>query len=80
MVKVYSINECPRCDKVKKYLKSRNVEFEEHNIETNEEDHEACYKLSGDTMVPITTTDNQTYVLIIRHGNRHHRKIGRAHV
>ena len=63
MVKVYSINECPWCDKVKKYLKSRNVEFEEHNIETNEEDREACYKLSGDTMVPVTTTDDQTYVL-----------------
>ena len=63
MVKVYSINECPWCDKVKKYLKSRNIEFEEHNIETNEEDREACYKLSGDTMVPVTTTDDQTYVL-----------------
>ena len=63
MVKVYSINECPWCDKFKKYLKSRNVEFEEHNIETNEEDREACYKLSGDTMVPVTTTDDQTYVL-----------------
>ena len=63
MVKVYSINECPWCDKVKKYLKSRNVEFEEHNIETNEEDREACYKLSGDTMVPITTADDQGYVL-----------------
>ena len=63
MVKDYSINECPWCDKVKKYLKSRNVEFEEHNIETNEEDREACYKLSGDTMVPITTADDQSYVL-----------------
>lgn len=40
-----------------------NREFEEHNIETNEEDREACYKLSGDTMVPITTADDQSYVL-----------------
>lgn len=36
MVKVYSINECPWCEKVKKYLKSRNVDFEVHNIEENE--------------------------------------------
>ena len=28
MVKVYSINECPWCEKTKKYLKSRNVDFE----------------------------------------------------
>ena len=33
MVKVYSITTCPWCEKVKKYLKSKNVEFEEHNIE-----------------------------------------------
>ena len=38
MVKVYSITTCPWCEKVKKYLKSKNVEFEEHNIELSEED------------------------------------------
>lgn len=37
MVKVYSITTCPWCEKVKKYLKSKNVEFEEHNIELSEE-------------------------------------------
>ena len=48
MVKVYSITTCPWCEKVKKYLKSKNVEFEEHNIELSEEDREECYKISGD--------------------------------
>ena len=47
MVKVYSITTCPWCEKVKKYLKSKNVEFEEHNIELSEEDREECYKISG---------------------------------
>ena len=63
MVKVYSITQCPWCDKVKKYLKSKNVEFEEHNIEENDEDREACYKLTGDLVVPITTVNDKDYVL-----------------
>ena len=63
MVKVYSINECPWCKKVKKYLKSKHVDFEEHNIEVNEADRDACYQLTGDMMVPITTTDDKAYVL-----------------
>ena len=63
MVKVYSINECPWCEKTKKYLKSRNVDFEEHNIELNEDDGDACYMLSGDLMVPVVTADDKTYVM-----------------
>ena len=63
MVKVYSINDCPWCEKVKKYLKSKNVEFEEHNIEENDADRDACYELTGDTMVPITTSNDKDYVL-----------------
>lgn len=63
MVKVYSINNCPWCDKVKKYLKSKHVEFEEHNIEENDADRDACYALTGDLVVPITTADDKDYVL-----------------
>ena len=63
MVKVYSINECPWCEKTKKYLKSRNVDFEEHNIELNDDDRDACYKLSGDLMVPVVTADDKAYVM-----------------
>lgn len=63
MVKVYSITQCPWCEKVKKYLKSKNVAFEEHNIEENEADREACYKLTGDLVVPITTVNDKDYVL-----------------
>ena len=63
MVKVYSITQCPWCDKVKKYLKSKNVEFEEHNIEESDEDAKACQDLSGDTMVPVITPDGKEYVV-----------------
>ena len=42
MVKVYSITQCPWCDKVKKYLKSRGVAYEEHNIELSDSDRDEC--------------------------------------
>ena len=63
MVKVYSISECPWGEKAKKYLKSRNVEFEEHNIELNDADRDACYALSCDLLVPVVTADDKTYVM-----------------
>ena len=63
MVKVYSITQCPWCDKVKKYLKSKNVDFEERNIENSDEDAKACEALSGDTMVPVITPDDKEYVV-----------------
>ena len=63
MVKVYSITSCPWCDKVKKYLKSRHVEFEEHNIELDDAARDECYRISGDLVVPITTVDSKDYVL-----------------
>ena len=58
MVKVYSITTCPWCEKVKKYLKSKNVEFEEHNIDRDE-----CYKISGDLIVPVTTVNGKNFVV-----------------
>ncbi|MBR1728804.1 MAG: glutathione S-transferase N-terminal domain-containing protein [Selenomonadaceae bacterium] len=63
MVKVYSITTCPWCDKAKKYLKSKGIEYEEHNIENSDEDAQACLKLSGDTMVPVITNDDVNYVV-----------------
>lgn len=63
MVKVYSINSCPWCDKVKKYLKSKSVDFEERNIEENEEYAKECLKISGDEMVPVVTVDGKNFVL-----------------
>ena len=63
MVKVYSITTCPWCDKAKKYLQSKGIEYEEHNIEENEFDAQACLKLSGDTMVPVITADDVNYVV-----------------
>ncbi len=63
MVKVYTITNCPWCEKTKKYLKSKGVEYEAHNIEENDADAEACINLTGDTAVPVTTIDDKNYVL-----------------
>ncbi len=63
MLKVYSITTCPWCDKAKKYLKSKNVDYEERNIEENEEYAKECLSISGDTMVPVITNDGVNYVV-----------------
>ena len=55
MLTVYSITSCPWCDKAKRYLKQKGVEYDERNIELNADDAAACEKLSGDTMVPVIT-------------------------
>lgn len=64
MVKVYTIQSCPWCSKVKKYLKSKDVEFEELDIEKDPAAREDCKKLTGmDYAVPVTTIDNENYVM-----------------
>ena len=63
MVKVYSITTCPWCDKVKKYLKSKNVAYEEHNIELSEADRDECQNISGALVVPVTTANGKDFVV-----------------
>ena len=63
MVKVYSINNCPWCDKAKKYLQSRQVEYVECNIEMDEVALAECKALTNDEVVPVITADGKEYVL-----------------
>ena len=63
MVKVYSITQCPWCDKVKKYLKSKNIAYEEHNIEEDETARKECEAISGDLIVPVTTANGKDFVV-----------------
>ena len=57
MVKVYSFEGCPWCDKVKKYLQARGIAYEVHDIEENPDDAAECQRISGDLTVPVTTID-----------------------
>ena len=63
MVKVYSFESCPWCNKLKKYLTSRGVEYEVRDIELDEEAAKECQTISGDLTVPVTTVDGKNYVL-----------------
>ncbi len=64
MVKVYTVTGCPYCEKVKKYLQSKDVEFVAYDIEKDDAARAACLKLTGiDGAVPVTTIDNENYVL-----------------
>ena len=63
MVKVYSFDGCPWCDKVKKYLQARGVEYEVRDIEQSDEARDECEKISGDLTVPVTTIDGKNFVL-----------------
>ena len=63
MVKVYSVPNCPWCDKVKKYLKLKNIAYEEFNVEDDEDARNELYKISGDQIVPLTTIDGKDYVI-----------------
>lgn len=64
MVKVYTVTGCPYCEKVKKYLASRGVEFVAFDIEKDAVARYACIKLTGiDGAVPVVTADDKNYVL-----------------
>ena len=63
MLKVFSFESCPWCNKLKRYLDSRGVEYEVHDIELDEEAAKECLKISGDLTVPVTTIDGKNYVL-----------------
>ena len=62
MVKVYSFEGCPFCDKTKRYLQARGVEYEVRDVELNPEYAEELEKISGGDMVPVTTIDGKNFV------------------
>lgn len=53
MVKVYSTNSCPWCVKAKQYLKSKNVEFEDLNVQTDMVARGDMLKKSKQMGVPV---------------------------
>lgn len=53
MVKVYTTNTCPWCDKAKSYLKSKGVQFEELNVQDDMQAREEMIKKSKQMGVPV---------------------------
>ena len=63
MVQVFSFQSCPYCEKLKRYLDARGVEYEVRDIELDDTAREECEKISGDLAVPVTTIDGKNYVV-----------------
>ncbi len=56
-VTVYTTNHCAFCVIIKDYLKSKNVEFEEKNVEENEDFASEMYQKSQQFGVPVIDID-----------------------
>lgn len=52
MIKVYSIPDCPWCQKVKKYLDSKSVEYKDINVEEDMEGKKELVALTKQLSVP----------------------------
>lgn len=53
-IKVYSTPTCPWCVKLKDYLKSKNVEFENIDVSADREAAMEMVKKTGQMGVPVT--------------------------
>lgn len=61
MIKVYSSDNCTWCQKLKRYLKSKNIDFQEFNVESSE-NAQAVFKLTGQNAVPVTIIENKIII------------------
>jgi glutaredoxin-like YruB-family protein len=62
MIKVYTTNSCPWCVKVKNYLKSENLEFQELNVQDDMEAREEMIKKSNQMGVPVLDINNNIII------------------
>ncbi|NMW84478.1 glutaredoxin family protein [Peptoniphilus sp. AGMB00490] len=60
-VTVYTSNTCPYCTMAKDYLKEREVEFEEKNVQTDKEARNELMAM-GYTGVPVICVDDEQIV------------------
>lgn len=62
MIKVYTTNTCPWCVKVKNYLKSENIDFEELNVQDDMVAREEMVKKSNQMGVPVLDINNNIII------------------
>ena len=62
MIKVYTTNTCPWCVKVKNYLKSENIDFEELNVQDDMIAREEMVKKSNQMGVPVLEINNNIII------------------
>ncbi len=52
-ITIYSTSTCPYCDKVKDFLRSRRIEFNDIDVSKNRKDADEMIKKSGQMGVPV---------------------------
>lgn len=62
MIKVYSIPDCPWCVKVKKYLNSKNIDFEDINVQENISGRDEMISLTNQSSVPVINIDGNIVI------------------
>ncbi|PHV70243.1 NrdH-redoxin [Sporanaerobium hydrogeniformans] len=62
MIKVYSVEWCGPCNKVKKYLDSKNVPYEVVTVADAKEDRDIVLQVSGQRSVPVTTINEHVII------------------
>ncbi len=61
-IKVYTTNTCPWCTKVKNYLRSNNINYEEVNVGLNRAAAIEMVNKSGQMGVPVIEIDGNIVV------------------
>lgn len=61
-IRVYSTPTCPWCTVAKKYLSSKNIEFQDVDVSTNRDAAMEMVKKSGQRGVPVIEIENNIIV------------------
>lgn len=62
MIKLYTTNTCPWCVKVKNYLRSEDIEFQELNVQDDMQAREEMIKKSNQMGVPVLDINNNIII------------------
>ena len=62
MVKVYSVAWCAPCNKLKKYLDQKGIQYEVVTVADEKEAREEVLKVSGQRSVPVLTVNDKVIV------------------
>ncbi|TYQ15290.1 UNVERIFIED_CONTAM: glutaredoxin-like YruB-family protein [Acetivibrio alkalicellulosi] len=61
-IKVYSTPTCPYCIQAKKYLESKNVQFQEFDVSTDREAASEMIDKSGQRGVPVIDVNGEIII------------------
>ena len=62
MVKVYSVAWCAPCNKLKKYLDQKGIQYEVVTVADEKEARDEVLKVSGQRSVPVLTVNDKVIV------------------